>query len=59
MLQVNQDRIWIVYGIFALFDVFVCLVLIPISYLLNDEAIKLLIAAKGWTTICRSQDQDY
>ena len=30
-------------------DVFVCMVPIPLTYLLNDETIKLMILAKGCT----------
>ena len=39
--------------ILALSDIFVCLIPIPLSYLLNDEAIKLAIQAKGWIRFLR------
>ena len=40
----HMDRISILFGLF------VQVILIPSSYLLNSEAVKLLILAKGWTT---------
>ena len=48
MMQNDQDSDW-TDRLFALFDTFVFLILIPGSYLLNSEAIKLFIHAKGWT----------
>ena len=39
--------------ILALSDIFLCLIPIPLSYLLNDEAIKLAIHAKGWIRFLR------
>ena len=35
---------------FLVFEYFISLILIPGSYLLNNEAVKLLILAKGWST---------
>ena len=49
MMQINQDSDW-TDRLFLLFDTFVFMVLIPGSYLLNNEAVKLCIHAKGWTT---------
>ena len=49
MMQINQDSDW-TDRLFLLFDTFVFIVLIPGSYLLNNEAVKLCIHAKGWTT---------
>ena len=49
MMQTIQDSEW-TDRMFGVFDIFVSLVLIPSSYLLNSEAVKLLIVAKGWTT---------
>ena len=43
--------------ILALSDIFVCLIPIPLSYLLNDEAIKLAIHAKGWISLLRRPNQ--
>ena len=54
MLQRNQDDAW-TDRLFAIFDFFVCLILIPGSYLLNDEATKLMIHAQGWISFCRVQ----
>ena len=39
--------------IFALFDFFMCLIPIPLSYLLNDETIKIAIQLKGWIAFLR------
>ena len=39
--------------ILALLDIFVCLIPIPLSYLLNDEAIKLAIQTQGWIRFLR------
>ena len=39
--------------IFGLFDFFMCLIPIPLSYLLNDEAIKIAIYLKGWIAFLR------
>ena len=46
--ELSNDRI------FHFFGIFVTLILLPGSYLLNSEAVKLLIAAKGWTTFARN-----
>jgi hypothetical protein len=54
LMQTNQDSEW-TDRLFALFDVFMCHVLIPVSYLMNNEAVKMLIRAKGWTTFLRSK----
>ena len=43
--------------IFALFDFFMCLIPIPLSYLLNDETIKVAIQLKGWIAFLRSPTQ--
>ena len=43
--------------IFALIDFFMCLIPIPLSYLLNDEAIKLAIQIKGWLSYLRKPTQ--
>jgi hypothetical protein len=60
MFQNDQDSDW-TDRLFGLFDVFVFLILIPGSYLLNNEAIKLFIHAKGWTMfiITRLQRTNY
>ena len=39
--------------IFTLFDFFMCLIPIPLSYLLNDETIKIAIQVKGWVAFLR------
>ena len=44
----RMDRITI------LFNLFVVVVLIPSSYLMNNETVKLLIAAQGWTAYIRN-----
>ena len=53
-MQTNQGSQW-TDRMFGFFDIFVCLVLIPSSYLLNDEAVKWAIHAIGWTKFCRSR----
>ena len=54
MMQTNQDREW-TQRMFGIFDIFVSLVLIPSSYLLNNEAVKIAINTIGWTKFCRSR----
>ena len=49
--QDNKDE-W-TDRILALLDIALCLIPIPLSYLLNDEAIKLAIQAKGWINFLR------
>ena len=43
--------------VFALFDFFVCMIPIPLSYLLNEEAIKLAIEIKGWSSVLLRKNQ--
>ena len=54
MMQTDQDDEW-TDRLFGLLDAFINLVLIPGSYLLNDEAKKLMIYAQGWLSLCRTQ----
>ena len=54
MMQTDQDDEW-TDRLFGLLDAFIWLVLIPGSYLLNNEAIKLTIHAQGWLSLCRTQ----
>ena len=42
-----------VYRLLLHLDTSVCLVPIPMSYLLNNEDVKLFIRTKGWTTLLR------
>ena len=48
LFQTHHGGEWL-DRLFALFDFFVCMVLVPLSYLLNDEAVKLAIEVKGWS----------
>ena len=56
VLQSNHESEW-TDRLFVMFDIFVCHVLIPVAYLLNNEAIKILIQSKGWVTFFRSKLQ--
>ena len=44
----HMDRITILFGLF------VHIILIPSSYLMNSETVKLLILAQGWTAYLRN-----
>ena len=50
LFQTNNGGEWL-DRLFALFDFFFCIVLVPLSYLLNDEAVKLAIEVKGWSKV--------
>ena len=59
---ITMSRLWLFQSqnsgewtdrIFALFDFFMCLIAIPLSYLLNDETIKIAIQVKGWIAFLR------
>ena len=54
MMQADLYSEW-GYRLFNLFDLLMCFVLIPSSYLLNNEAVKLFIHAEGWTTFFRTR----
>ena len=54
MMQDNQESEW-TDRLFIVFDTFVFFVLVPSSYLLNNEAVKIFIAAKGWTMFILSR----
>ena len=48
MFQTKDGGEW-ADRIFSLFGIFICMVLIPLSYLLNNEAVKVVIQVKGWS----------
>ena len=50
LFQTDNSGEWL-DRLFALFDFFFCIVLVPLSYLLNDEAVKLAIEVKGWSKV--------
>ena len=52
--QSNVDRDSRMDRIPILFNLFVLFVLIPSSYLMNNETVKLLILAQGWTAYIRN-----
>ena len=56
LFQIQHGGEW-VDRIFALFDFFVCMIPIPLSYLLNEEAVKLAIEVKGWSSFLYRRNQ--
>ena len=57
LFQTQHGGEW-VDRIFALFDFFVCMIPIPLSYLLNEEAVKLAIEVKGWSSFLYRRNED-
>ena len=48
MFQTKDGGEW-ADRMFSLLGLFICMVLIPLSYLLNNEAVKVAIQVKGWS----------
>ena len=48
MFQTKDDGEW-ADRMFSLVGLFISMVLIPLSYLLNNEAVKVAIQVKGWS----------
>ena len=57
LFQIQHGGEW-VDRIFSLFDFFVCMIPIPLSYLLNEEAVKLAIEVKGWSSFLYRRNED-
>ena len=56
LFQTHNGGEWL-DRLFALFDFFFCIVLVPLSYLLNDEAVKVAIEVKGWSKVLNQRNQ--
>ena len=48
MFQTKDGGEW-ADRMFSLLGLFICMVLIPLSYLLNNETVKVAIQVKGWS----------
>ena len=57
LFQIQLGGEW-VDRICSLFDFFVCMIPIPLSYLLNEEAVKLAIEVKGWSSFLYRRNEN-
>ena len=57
MFQTKDGGEW-ADRILSLFGLFLCTVLIPLSYLLNNEAVKVAIQVKGWSNFVTKRNKN-